>query len=77
MCSDSTFYLLNRLQMALFYFYATLAFIFLPFLNLGAQIKCLQNRYTDLKSALDQLLHVFATLSSLVREPSRHLPAQS
>ena len=55
----------------------TLDFLFLPFLNLGAQIKCLQNRYTDLKSALDQLLHVFATLSSLVREPSRHLPAQS
>ena len=32
----------------------TLAFLFLPFLNLGAQIRCPQNRYTDLKSALDQ-----------------------
>ena len=26
------------------------------FLNLGAQIRCSQNRYTDLKSALDQPL---------------------
>ena len=34
----------------------TLVFLLLPFLNLDAQIRHLQNRYTNLKSALDQLL---------------------
>ena len=42
--------------MAVFYFYAECWFFFLPFLNLCTQIRCLQNQYTDLKSALDQPL---------------------
>ena len=33
-----------------------LVFCFLPFLNLDDQIRCPQNRYTDLKSDLDQPL---------------------
>ena len=37
--------------MTVFHFHAKR---FLPFLNLGAQIRYLRNRYTDLKSALDQ-----------------------
>ena len=41
------------------FFYAKKVFLFLPFLNLGTQIRCPQNRYTDLKSALDQPLKVF------------------
>ena len=36
----------------------TLVSLFLPFLNLGTQIRCPQNRYTNLKSALDQHLLV-------------------
>ena len=36
----------------------TLVFLFLPFLNLGTQIRGPQNRYTNLKSALDQPLLV-------------------
>ena len=34
----------------------TLVFLFLPFLNLDPQTRCLVNRYIDLKSALDQPL---------------------
>ena len=40
MCSDSIFNLLKRV------------FLFLPFLNLGAQIRCPQNWYAEPKSAL-------------------------
>ena len=32
-------------------------FLFLPFLNLGAQIRCPQDRYTNPKSALHEFLH--------------------
>ena len=39
MCSDSTFYLLNRLQMALFYFYANVSFYFPTFLEFGCPNK--------------------------------------
>ena len=37
-----------------FIFMQNISFFPPPFLILGAQIRCLQNRYTDLKSALDQ-----------------------
>ena len=40
----------------IFIFMQNVTFLFLSFLNLGAQISCPQNRYTDLKSALDQPL---------------------
>ena len=33
-----------------------IVFLFVPFLNLGAQIRCPKNWYTNLKSALDQHL---------------------
>ena len=42
--------------MAVFIFMQNVSFFFLTFLNLGAKIRCPQNRYTDLKSALDQPL---------------------
>ena len=43
--------------MAVFVFLCkTLVFLFLPSLNLGTQITCPQNWYTDLKSPLDQSL---------------------
>ena len=45
------------------FFYAKKVFLFLPFLNLGTQIRCPQNRYTDLKSALDQPL-IYITMST-------------
>ena len=48
--------LAKELKMAVFSFYAKLCFSFLPFLNLGAQISCPENPYTDLKSPLDQPL---------------------
>ena len=35
-------------------------------LNVGAQIRCPQNRYTDLKSALDQPLYIYLELTILV-----------
>ena len=55
MCSDSIFNLLKRVADGSFLFLCkTLVFLFLPFLNLGVQIRSPQNRYTDLKSALDQ-----------------------
>ena len=58
MCSDSIFNLLKRVTDGSFLFLCeTLVFLFLTFLNLGAQMRCLQNRYTDLKSALDQPLN--------------------
>ena len=59
MCSDSIFNLLKGVANGSFLFLCkTVAFLFLPYLNLGTQIRCPQNQYTDLKSALDQLLVV-------------------
>ena len=59
MCYDSGLNLLKILQMAVFLFlWQALVFLFLPFLILGAQIRCLQNRYTGLKLALDQRMIV-------------------
>ena len=56
-CSDSIFNLLKRVTEGSFLFLCKkFVFLFLPFLNLGTQIKCPQNCYTDLKSALDQPL---------------------
>ena len=56
-CSDSIFNLLKRVTEGSFLFLCKkLVFFFLTFLNLGAQIRCPQNQYTDLKSALDQPL---------------------
>ena len=40
----------------IFIFMQSVTFLFQSFLNFDAQIKCPQNRYTDLKSALDQAL---------------------
>ena len=54
MCSNSIF----TLQMTVFLFLCkTIVFLFVPSLNLVALIRCLQNRYTDLKSAIDQPLN--------------------
>ena len=42
----------------------TRVFLFMLFVNLGAQIRCPHNRYTDFKSALDQpqvLLNIWKT----------------
>ena len=50
-----------------------LAFLFLPFLNLVAQIRCPQNQYTDLKSALDQpLFHQLIAETGEKRLLKRH-----
>ena len=66
MCCDSIFNVLKRVGDGSFSFLCkTLVFIFLPFLNLGAQIRCPQNRYTDLKSALDQPLRGKGSLTRL------------
>ena len=55
-CSDSTFNLGKRVTNGSFFILSkTLVFLFLPFLNLGAQITSPKNRYND-KSALDQPL---------------------
>ena len=43
----------------------TVVLLFVLFLNLSAQIRFPQNRYTDLKSALDQLLVVFLFLRNV------------
>ena len=57
MCSNSIFNLLTRDADGSFLFLCkTLVFLFLPFLNLDPQTRCLVNRYIDLKSALDQPL---------------------
>ena len=57
MCSNSMFNMLNRFTDGSFLFlFKKLVFLFLPLLNLGAQIKCPQNQYTILKSATDQPL---------------------
>ena len=42
------------LQVAVFCIFIQNVFLFLHFLNLGAQIRCHQNQYIDLKLALDQ-----------------------
>ena len=56
-CFDSIFNLLKRITKGSFLFLCKkLVFFFLTFLNLGTQIRCRQNRYTDLKSALDHSL---------------------
>ena len=44
----------NRLQF--FIFMQDFSFSFRAFIKLGSQIRCPQNWYTDLKSALDQPL---------------------
>lgn len=55
MCSDSIFSLLKRVRDDSFLFLCkTLGFLFLPCLNLGVQMRCSQNWYTHLNSALDQ-----------------------
>ena len=46
----------------IFTFMQNVTFLFLSFLNLGAQIRCLQNRYTNLKSAVDQPLMLLRLL---------------
>ena len=51
-CSDSIFNLLKRVTEVSFLFLCKkLVLFFVTFLNLGTQIKCPQNWYTDLKSA--------------------------
>ena len=73
MCCDSIFNFLNRVTDGSFLFLCkTVVFLFLPFLNLGDQISCPQNRYTDLKSALDQPLYYEADsnfLKSFILKP--------
>ena len=57
MCSSSILNLLKRVKDGSFLFLCkTLVFLVLAFLNLGDQIRCSQNQYTNLKSALDQPL---------------------
>ena len=57
MYSDSMFNLLKRIRDGSFLFlWKMLAFLFLPFFDFGAQIRCPQNWYTDLRSALNQPL---------------------
>ena len=56
MYSNSIFSLLKRVTYESFLFSCKTLVIFLPFLNLDAQIRCAQNQYTDLKLALDQPL---------------------
>ena len=104
MCFDLIFNLLERIQMAIFYFYAKHYFfcfhvlffalslwpffmdgLQMPqgyrattrreftFLNLGIQIRFSQNRYTDLKSALDQPLIVELWLCRLCIKINRVL----
>ena len=54
MCSDTVLNLLKRVTDGSFLFICKkLLFLLLPFLNLGAQIKHHQNRYTDLKQVLE------------------------
>ena len=64
LCSDSILKLLKRVYKKVFkssflFSCKTLTFLFLPFLNLGAIGMCSQNRYTNLKSALDQPFSLF------------------
>ena len=57
MCSSSILNWLKRVKDGSFLFLCkTLVFLVLAFLNLGDQIRCSQNQYTNLKSALDQPL---------------------
>ena len=57
MHSDLIFNFLQRVTDGSFLFlWKMLVYGFLAFLNLGIQIRCLQNWYPDLKSALDQSL---------------------
>ena len=63
LCSDSMFNMLKRVTDSSFLFLCkTLVFLFLPFLNLGAQIGS-----TDLESALDQHLLGLLPLQSGTR----------
>ena len=56
-CSDSIINSLKRVTNGSFLFLCKMfAFLFLLFLNLGAQIRCLQNWYIYLKLASDQPL---------------------
>ena len=65
-CSESIFNLLKRVTVDSFLVLCKkLVFPFLPFLNLGAQIRCSQSRYTDLKSALDQPSQIKTTTNLL------------
>ena len=50
--------------MVVFYFYAKRQFFFPTFLEFGAQIRFPQNRYGDLKSALDQPLQCYLWVKS-------------
>ena len=54
-CSDVILNLLKRVSDGSFFF-----------LNLGAQIRCLQNWYTEFKLALDQPLNVYNSKSSSI-----------
>ena len=56
LCSDSIFNLLKRVAYSRLFLCKTLVFLFLPFLNLGGQIRCPKNLSTNVKSTLDQPL---------------------
>ena len=65
MCADSIFSILNRVADGVVSFlWKTSVFIFLDFLNLGAQTMCPQNRYFDLKPALNQSLFLQNLITS-------------
>ena len=60
MCSDSIFNWGKTVtDDSSLFLCKTLVFLFLPFLNLDAEIRCPPNWYTNLKSALDQPLNLF------------------
>ena len=58
-CFDSIFNFLKRATGGIFFIFMNFFYniiLFLPFLNVCTQIRCLQNHYTVLKSASDQPL---------------------
>ena len=68
MWSDSIFNLLKRVTGDSFLFLHNTLGFFLSFLNLGTQIRCPQNWYTDLKVALDQPLYVETNIWNMLKE---------
>ena len=66
MCSDSIFNFLKTVSDGSCLFSCkTLVFLLIHLLNLGAQIRCPQNRFNNLKSVVDQTLKINKVLCAI------------
>ena len=70
-CSNSIFNIVKKVTGGSFLFLCKTVFLFLPVLNLGTQIRCPQNWYSNLNLVLDQPLVMWPDLLHIIRSISQ------